>query len=129
MPDNLDEPSHVSMREVAASGAWAAKIGDPAALRPRVLSAAEYYDLLAAEAENVEIWHTTYEHRMDSPAAIVDWLRATGLRPFLEPLSEPERTEFLREYEARITTRYPPRADGRRLLAFPRRFIVAQRRI
>jgi trans-aconitate 2-methyltransferase len=65
---------------------------------------------------------------MASAAAIIEWLQATGLRPFIEPLSAEMRTSFLAEYERRIAAAYKPRADGRRLLAFPRLFIVAQRR-
>jgi trans-aconitate 2-methyltransferase len=64
---------------------------------------------------------------MESPAKIVEWVRATGLKPFIDPLPEAERASFLTEYERRIAHAYPPRADGRLLLAFPRMFIVARR--
>jgi len=97
-------------------------------VRAAILSAGAYYDLLCGEASHVAIWRTTYQHPMASPAAIVEWLRATGLRPFLEPLSEAQRSEFLDAYQERIALAYPPRADGQRLLAFPRLFIVAARR-
>jgi trans-aconitate 2-methyltransferase len=132
MPDNLDEPSHRLMREVAAQDAYAAHLGDASALRSRILAPERYYDLIvaqapSADARSVDVWHTVYRHVMDSPASIVEWLRATGLRPFLDPLPEPLRAAFLAEYEARIAEAYPARADGRRLLAFPRLFIVATR--
>lgn len=127
MPDNLEQPSHRAMREVAALAPFAPKLGDAAKLRASILSAGGYYDLLASSAASIDIWRTTYHHRMDSPAAIVDWVRATGLRPFLDPLSSAEQAEFLREYEARIAAYYPAQSDGRRLLAFPRLFVVAQR--
>lgn len=127
MPDNLDEPTHRSMREVATHKRWAAEVGDAAAVRAPILSAIDYYDSLAPHAARVEIWRTTYHHPMDSAAAIVDWLQSTGLRPFLEPLSEAQRSAFLFEYEARIAQAYPTRRDGKLLLAFPRLFIVAQR--
>jgi trans-aconitate 2-methyltransferase len=126
MPDNLDEASHRLMREVAAAGPWSSRIGDAASLRSRILTAADYYDLLAPHA-HIEIWRTTYQHPMSSAAAIVDWLRATGLRPFVEPLSDQQRSAFLSEYEQRIAKAYGPRVDGQRLLAFPRLFIVARR--
>jgi trans-aconitate 2-methyltransferase len=127
MPDNLDEATHRLMREVAAESAWASRIGDAGSYRSRILSADHYYDLLAPNAERVEIWRTAYQHPMASAAAIVDWLRATGLRPFLDPLSGEQRTAFLAEYERRIDEAYAPRADGKRLLAFPRTFVVVQR--
>lgn len=126
MPDNLDQPSHAAMREIAADPRYAAQIGDAAALRSRILPAEGYYDLLARDAE-VDVWRTIYCHRMDDPAAIVQWLRATGLRPFLDRLDAPLQAQFLADYERRIDAAYPARADGRRLLAFPRLFVVARR--
>ncbi|CNH79235.1 trans-aconitate 2-methyltransferase [Yersinia intermedia] len=125
MPDNQDEPSHRAMREVAENGPWQQTLLEAGAIRAKVLSANQYYDLLAPKAERVDIWRTTYYHPMPSAQAIVDWLRATGLRPFLEPLSEAMRLDFLQDYLAIIDVAYPQQADGRRLLAFPRLFIVA----
>jgi trans-aconitate 2-methyltransferase len=126
IPDNLDEPSHRLMRETAA-----ALLGTPAddadRHRARILPAQRYYDLLTTQAE-VDLWRTTYHHRMDDAAAIVQWLRATGLKPYLDPLAPEPQAQFLAEYQRRIERAYPPRADGKRLLAFPRLFIVARRR-
>jgi trans-aconitate 2-methyltransferase len=127
VPDNLDEPSHALMREVARDPRFTTSIGNAGAARSRILSAQHYYDLLAAHGD-VDIWRTTYYHRMDSAAAIVDWLRATGLKPFLEALSADLQQAFLAEYERRIEAAYAPGPDGRRLLAFPRLFLVARRR-
>jgi trans-aconitate 2-methyltransferase len=54
-------------------------------------------------------------------------LRATGLKSFVDPLPAELRVSFVADYEERIAQAYPARADGRRLLAFPRLFIVATR--
>lgn len=126
MPDNLGEPSHVLMRETAADARFAPFTAEASALRAQILSAERYYDLLAPLA-TVDVWRTTYHHLMDDPAAIVHWLRATGLRPFLDALSPDLQAAYLADYERRIAAAYPARADGRRLLAFPRLFIVARR--
>ncbi|MBC7377937.1 MAG: trans-aconitate 2-methyltransferase [Burkholderiaceae bacterium] len=127
MPDNLDEPTHRLMREVAAQEPWREPIGDATRLRAPRLPIAVYYDMLAAGALNVDAWHTIYQHRMDSAAAIVEWVRATGLKPFVDPLPAPLQATYLAEYERRVDAAYGVRADGRRLLSFPRLFIVAQR--
>ena len=127
MPDNLDERSHQAMRDVAAMPAYADAIGDAAGVRSRILPAADYYDLLARDGSTIDVWRTTYHHPMQSARAIVDWLRATGLRPFLDRLTPPLRDNFLADYEQRIEADYPARSDGLRLLAFPRLFIVATR--
>ena len=129
MPDNLDEASHRLMREVAQSGPWRDRIGEAGSARAKArLPAAAYYDLLAPIAAETDVWRTVYHHPMPDAAAIVTWVRATGLRPFLDPLSETERLDFLARYETLIDAAYPARADGRRLLAFPRLFITARRR-
>jgi len=128
MPDNWQEPTHRLMREVALLPAFAPAIGDPAKLRIGRLPIESYYDLLAPGAEEVDAWHTVYQHRMDSPAAIVEWVSATGLKPFVAPLDERQRADYLAEYQRRIAEAYPARGDGRRLLAFPRLFLVARRR-
>ena len=128
MHDNRDEPTHRSMREVALQQPWASAIGDVERLRTAILPLAEYYDLLAPRAAQVDVWHTVYQHRMDSPQAIVDWVSSTGLKPFVEPLDPALKAGYLAEYLRLITAAYPPRADGRLLLAFPRMFIVAQKK-
>ncbi|HTW37894.1 MAG TPA: trans-aconitate 2-methyltransferase [Steroidobacteraceae bacterium] len=127
VPDNLAEPSHALMREVAADSRFAASSGAASAVRSRILTAQRYYDLLAGRAA-VDVWRTTYYHLMTDAAAIVEWLRSTGLKPFIEPLAPDLRQAYLEEYERRIDAAYPPRADGKRLLAFPRLFFVARRR-
>jgi len=128
MPDNLGQPSHRLMRELAGRDPWKAHLADAAQVRTQLLTVQGYYDLLAPQAATVDVWHTIYQHPMASPAAIVEWLRATGLRPFVDPLSAELRARFLTEYEQQIDAAYPARTDGQRLLAFPRLFIVAHRR-
>lgn len=128
MPDNRQQPSHRLMRAVAGEAPWREPIGDADAVRTELATIAGYYDMLAREAAHVDVWHTVYQHVMPTAGSIVDWLRSTGLRPFLDPLNEELRASFLAEYERRIAEAYPERSDGNRLLAFPRMFIVAQRR-
>jgi trans-aconitate 2-methyltransferase len=115
------------MREVAALAPWSQFIDDVASIRTKILPLDAYYDLLSPQAAEVDVWRTAYQHPMESPAKIVEWVRATGLKPFIDPLPEAERASFLAEYERRIAQAYQPRADGRLLLAFPRMFIVARR--
>lgn len=129
MPDNRQEPSHRLMRAVAGEAPWREPIGDADAVRTELATIAGYYDMLARDAASVDVWHTVYQHVMPSAGSIVDWLRSTGLRPFLDALPDDAlRAGFLAEYERRIAEAYPERSDGKRLLAFPRMFIVAQRR-
>jgi trans-aconitate 2-methyltransferase len=124
MPYNQNEPSHRLMREVPEP--FRSHIDGARALQ-RVSSPAFYYDLLAPHAERVDIWQTTYEHVMLDASAIVEWVKGTGLRPYLEALPEGLRAEYLAHYTKGIDEAYPRRADGKRLFSFPRLFIVAVR--
>jgi trans-aconitate 2-methyltransferase len=65
---------------------------------------------------------------MNSPSAMVEWVSSTGLKPFVERLPADLRRGYLAEYERRIASDYLQRADGKWLLAFPRLFLVAQRK-
>jgi trans-aconitate 2-methyltransferase len=127
MPDNLDEPSHRLMREVASDRLWAAKLKYAAAARVERHPAAWYFQLLRSHTTNVDVWVTTYFHPLAGARAIVEWLKGTGLRPFLDPLETSEREAFLARYEAAIARAYPAEADGTVLLPFPRLFLVATR--
>lgn len=128
MPDNLDEPSHASMRKIAAEPPFAEILREAAAARAPLLSFEATYDALAPLAETIEIWRTTYVHPLAGPGKIVEMLSSTGLRPFLDPLDEPARETFLARHLAALTVAYPPTRDGRVLFRFPRRFFVAVRR-
>jgi trans-aconitate 2-methyltransferase len=126
MPDNLGEPSHRLMRETAAEMPFASKIADAA--RDPLPPVRLYYDLLTPLSARLDIWHTFYNHPLAGPDAIVEWLKSTGLKPFIDPLEEDERQAFLSRYLEKIAAAYPPAADGKVLLRFPRLFIVAVRK-
>ncbi len=128
MPDNLDEPAHVLMREVAAAGPWRGRLESAAAARTSVPTASEYYEMVHAWASVTDIWRTTYHHPLAGGAAdIVEWFKGSGLRPFLAPLQGDEAAEFLARYQAAVAQAYPAMPDGSVLLPFPRLFIVAVR--
>ena len=122
MPDNDDEPSHRLMRAVAAMPAFAGRASS--ASRERIGGFADYDSALCPPCE-VDLWRTTYVHRMPSAGAIVKWVEGAGLRPYLDPLDEAGRTGFLEAYEEAVAQAYPELPDGGRLFPFPRLFIVA----
>jgi len=127
MPDNLAEPTHVLMREVAQEGPWKDQLSETVRLRDELPSPQVYYDALRPLSTHVNLWHTIYHHVLTDASAIVEWVKGTGLRPFLDPLDATERTEFLHRYLSRVAMNYPPQADGKVLLRFPRFFFVAIR--
>ena len=125
MPDNVAEPTHRLMETVADDSRWRARLATAA--RAALPPAGAYYDALQPLAARLDIWHTVYNHVLAGAPAIVDWVRGTGLRPFIDPLQPDEAAAFLRDYLALIAEAYPPRVDGRMLLRFPRLFLVAVR--
>jgi len=125
VPVNFDEPSHRLMREL--SGPWATRVLGVRS-RARAGSASFYYDLLAPSAHSVDVWLTTYEHVLPDAEAIVEWVKGTGLRPYLDVLEGSERASYLAAYTAAIDAAYPARTDGKRLFSFPRLSVVAVRR-
>jgi trans-aconitate 2-methyltransferase len=128
MPDNLDEPAHRSMREVAAEAPWAAKLANASRSREARHDETWYYALLYELCSNVDVWRTTYHHRLEGGASgVVEWFKGSGLRPFLDPLDATEREDYLARYTNAIANAYPALADGSVLLPFPRLFIVATR--
>jgi trans-aconitate 2-methyltransferase len=125
MPDNLDEPAHVLMREVAQMQPWRETLAETVRVRDPLPAPGGYYDALRPLCTRLEIWHTIYNHVLDDAAAIVEWVKGTGLRPFVDLLDPPDRRHYLAEYTARIAASYPPQADSKVLLRFPRIFMVA----
>ncbi|MGV0240995.1 trans-aconitate 2-methyltransferase [Klebsiella aerogenes] len=123
MPDNWQEPSHTLMRQVAE------ELGFPESGRQPLPSVQQYYDMLSNSGCEVDIWRTTYYHSLESHQAIVDWLQATGLRPYLQNLDEEEKNVFLERYLTLLQQHYPLQCNGKVLLLFPRLFIVARRRV
>lgn len=73
MPDNWLEPTHVLMREVAYEQDY------PNRGRDALPGVHAYYDILSEAGCEVDIWRTTYYHRMRSHQAIIDWVSATEL--------------------------------------------------
>jgi trans-aconitate 2-methyltransferase len=125
MPDNLMDTMHVLMREVAVSGRWAAKLANAA--RAPLPPVAAYYDALSPHAARIDIWHSIYNHLLPDAGAIVEWVKGTGLNPFLTRLDPAEQTDFLAEYRKAIEKVYRPAVDGKVLMRFSRLFIVAER--
>ncbi len=127
MPDNIHEISHALMRMVAADGPWADRLVPIAKTRTLVGPVESYYELLQGCCAQLDIWHTTYVHPLQSVNDIVRWFEGSALRPFLKALDSAERQAFLARYGAELAAAYPLQSDGRVLLRYPRLFIVLRK--
>jgi trans-aconitate 2-methyltransferase len=125
MPDNLDEPSHLLMKETAEEPAFIEAYRGRAPLRKPLPSPRVYIEKLAPKTARVDVWHAVYYHPLANAHAIVEWMKGTGLRPYLDALPANRRKDYLAAYAEKVRGAYPAMADGRVLLRFPRLFIVA----
>jgi len=125
MPVNHNEPIERVIAQTAESDRWRAHFSSDGVYH--TLTAGEYYDILSAAASCVDIWQTTYYHVMPSHDAIMDWYRSTGLRPYLNVLSDEDKVQFEADVLAGLRREYPLQADGCVLFPFPRLFFIARK--
>ncbi|KAE8864793.1 hypothetical protein PTNB73_05681 [Pyrenophora teres f. teres] len=140
VPDNYHEPSHALMRVTASLSdkPWTqffqdTKIGNLAdEKRPDldpIQPPIEFYNALILHAGSVNVWRTMYHHVLKDAGAIVEWVKGTGLQPYLNRIEdEAAKQAFLEEYERRLEDAYPKLVDGNVLLVYPRLFVVAVRK-
>jgi trans-aconitate 2-methyltransferase len=87
-----------------------------------------FYDILSRLTNRLELWQTDYIHIMDSHSAIVNWFRATGLRPYLNALPTEELViSFLNDFESLVRMAYQAERNGKILFPFTRLFFIAER--
>lgn len=130
MPLSFDAPSHRLMRETLADGGEGGRpLGTPqlrkSVSRRWVEDTEVYYELLASRVSHLDIWETEYLQVLEGEDPVLEWVKATGLRPVLNGLEEAERERFLKIYRGRLRKAYPQKADSKMLYPFPRLFIVA----
>jgi trans-aconitate 2-methyltransferase len=126
MPRNHRAPSHVLLAETAREGRWAKPL---AAVRgiEEVAEPGEYHGWLAPHGAP-DIWETEYLQVLTGEHAVVEWVKGTALKPYLDALDAATREAFLDAYRQRVARAYPRRADGTTLFPFRRIFIVATKR-
>jgi trans-aconitate 2-methyltransferase len=91
-------------------------------------NSSEYYDILSEIFSSFEIWKTSYIHIMDSHYSILEMIRSTGLRPYLDRLkTNIDKKEFEVEVLEKIRNDYKEQRDGKVLFPFKRLFIIANK--
>lgn len=126
MPRNFAAPSHAAMGDTVRDGPWRARL-EPL-LRPSpVLSPAQYHAILSPFARAIDIWETEYLHVLEGRDPVKEWTKGTWLKPLLDALEEPERSEFEEAYAERLRKAYPAGTDGKTLFPFKRIFVVLEK--
>ena len=127
VPGNFDAPSHALMRELAASPAWAGKLGAVGLRDDEAVDApTQYAERLARLGCQVDAWETTYTQRLQGENAVLEWIAGTALRPVKAALGPEDWQRFRVELAAMLDEAYPPREDGTTWFEFRRIFVVAR---
>ena len=124
IPMNGAEPLFKLIDEVAADPKWGfqnTKLKTNKTLNPN-----EYFDILESCSSSFEIWQTKYYHALPNHRALVEWVKGTRLRPYLEYLGDDLGLKFENEIVKRAEKTYPL-IRGQVLLGFLRFFFTAKK--
>jgi trans-aconitate 2-methyltransferase len=125
VPGNFGAPSHALIRELLAEPRWHGSVelrGETTVPEP-----AEYAEILAAHAADVDVWETTYLQRLTGENPVLQWVSGTALRPVRDALSPDDYEAFRAELAPRLRAAYPMREDGSTWFLFRRIFAVAHK--
>jgi trans-aconitate 2-methyltransferase len=126
MPANGHETAQVALRALAAEPRWRAAIGVDLEEALTVREPEDYRATLTDLGFTaVDCYYHTFQHPMESPAAVVAWSRATVLRRVLDHLVAERQDEFLRAFEHRLALAYG--TTGSLIFPFRRLFLWASR--
>jgi trans-aconitate 2-methyltransferase len=130
VPGNFPQPSHTLLYELASSDRWRELLGPLVRPNP-VLEPDGYLSAMLDTGANADVWETTYLHILTGPDPVLEWVRGTGLRPFIDALEQSNDADdleaFLTSYAAVLRAAYPKDGEGRTIFPFRRIFGVARK--
>jgi trans-aconitate 2-methyltransferase len=84
-----------------------------------------YYDIISKLATRVELWESSYFHILNSQESVIDFVRTTGLKPYLDCLPSDEmKSEFEQEVLTECKKYYKLQSNGKVLFPFDRLFFI-----
>lgn len=126
MPANDRETAKAALSDLAREEPWRALLSGVDESFREVPPPLKYQQMLGEIGfSEIDCYYHTFHHPMRSPAEVVEWYRATGLRPFINALPEQRRTAFLDSYRRRLERAYG--TSGAVTFDFKRLFIWARR--
>jgi trans-aconitate 2-methyltransferase len=126
MPKNDQETAQVTILALAGEPPWKemlAKVTVPS----RAVPGPERYNKLLPELgfTEVDCYEHVFQHPLESPREVVDWSRATTLRPFLNALPADQHDAFIDAVAQSLTRAYC--TEGALIFPFRRLFIWGMR--
>lgn len=92
MPMNGEEPLYHLIREMAAEPEWGLR--DAVLQTNETLTPAAYFDILTGCAADFDMWEVKYYHPLADHRALVEWVKGTKLRPYLDFLGAERGRQF-----------------------------------
>jgi trans-aconitate 2-methyltransferase len=127
MPANERETAQATIRALADEAPWQTTLGAIRTPSDTTVRTPAEYDAMLAEIGFVDIdcHYHLFRHPMESPAEVVEWSRATTLRPYFDALPADRHDDFIvaltRLLEHAYGTRGPLVFEFRRLFLWARR--------
>lgn len=124
-----DMPIGKSISQISQNDNWKTLTSEVSKLFT-IHNSSFYYDQLSKLFGSVEIWETDYIHILDSQLSILEMIKSTGLKPFLEKLeSDSDKNRFEKEVFSEIIVEYPTQKNGKVLFPFKRLFFKASNNV
>lgn len=123
IPMNGEEPLFKIMSKVIAEPRW--NFSDMNIEINETLLPEEYFDILSSCTESFDIWETVYYHRMPSIEAMVEWVKGTRLRPYINALDKSNAKLLENEIAERAAEIYGKQKNGEIIFKFRRFFFTA----
>ena len=125
MPANQESPLHRAVFGTAESERWRTLTGQSRAVL-NFQPAGEYFSILSPLAGRLDIWETIYYHEMRSLDDLLDWAKATVMRPFFERIPDvAKQADFVADVRRACEDAYPATNRGSILYVQKRLFFVA----
>lgn len=123
LPMNNEEPLFKIIKEVATESRWGLQ---NVKLQPNeTLKPTEYFNILTACSSPFDMWEIKYYHNLPNHIALVDWVKGTRIRPYLDYLDKECGIAFENEIIERTKVVYPIPDNGEIIMGFRRFFFTA----
>jgi trans-aconitate 2-methyltransferase len=120
-----DMPLGKSIVNIASEDRWAVVTGGVSELFT-IHDYSCYYDILSGLFSSTDFWITDYIHVLDSQASILNMIKSTGLKPYLDSLEcDSDKDDFEKMVLSEIEKDYPLQKNGKVLFPFKRLFLIS----
>lgn len=126
VPMNGEEPLFKVIGGAVSESRWSfsgMNIETNGVLRPE-----EYFDILSSCTDSFDIWETVYYHSMPSVEEMVEWVKGTRLRPYINALDKSDALLLEKEIAKRASEFYGKQENGEIIFKFRRLFFTAEKR-